>query len=1045
MERYSFLHGTEANGTLVMYGGSKERYKFFGDIGATDPRALQRVIQQNLNGFTTLPEYEKEPADMKPVAVRYAPMHLYRKKEMASIRAFCAMNISGSEKRDDRESSYDHTFVFSVDEMRNGKEYSYLDHLFGTKLTGWQEVKRLRDKEATIDYDRPPQKVNPEIKHSDKKLCIRCVEAIYAGQNIVIRTEKGHNFNNRSREILMQIYSLIQPRLAIEVGFAAYQAPERIASLANELSMRIFVIPATCSLDAVPGNNVILDLADETPKIDLERNPLTSTLVKWLDYSWERRLAAFRSVFKDVTDYQNAEILVQRSEEFFEAENALNVWKSSVKRGSVSSMAELWEVYAKNIEQSIVPWAQHEFEIRIPGMIASGKTIGSLLTDEALRICTCSGEQQKEASELYLFGRNYGSVEVARLSRELTAYQEKVTAAQWQITVDKMQKDLDQAALDLTKAVSEEQQKAAVALAEANAAAAVVIAQEQEKTRAAKEETVQAKAEGEKRVAEEQQKAAAVLAAANAAAEDVLEREKERARTELHAAQTRWDEDRNALIRQHNTEIETEKKKYDELRTRATEAYTSMKGRAEQAEQDLADTKTALGAANVALNETKKEYETKVATLTESGKAAVAKERRKAKEDLDKLEVKIAELQRLLKVDPEEVTKLRKSLQTEKDTVQKMKGDLAAQKRKGIIGFVAGVLAGTLICGAAFGLIGLLNKEEELAPTMPPQTIATTAPVETEPMETAVPVTTEPVQIPEEFDWTDTACVEQLLEAVPALKTVDTENAAAWLPEGIALRDDYAVMALLSCQEELPEVPEEGTEVEYMLVLQRDERMDDAQLENTDADFELEDELVDEQQTEIEQSQTADEQDTAEEETQPVIEDEMETTLDEDIEITETTFDVRTLEGITMSLESRTQVLLVFGGEKTQEAALQVFSRYIPDEESFAAYVYTAEQALDVTPAMIALMGDAWWEQINIITTDAEMLKSRGETLGLSTMPVAFFAGSDKNVYFFEYGETEEVLTALKEAAEASEWEICEFEQYAAVAVSAAEESMSEE
>lgn len=1072
MDRYSFLNGSRVDGTLVLFGGSASRAKFFTSLGATDPSALQRLTKQILNGFQILPEFENEPADTKPVAVRYAPMHLYRKKETASIKAFCAMNIAGDENRGDRISTYDHTFVWSVNEMCAGKQFNHVDLLFGTKLTGWQEVMRYRNKEGDFNYDRLPDKVNPEIKSSDIGLCIRCIEAIYAGKNVVIRIEKGHNFNTRSRDLLIQIYSLLQPKLAVEVGFASYQDPKKIAALANELSMRIFVLPAGCELSDVPAGFVVLDLAENSAGFRLEHSPLVDTLVKWLGYDFEKRLAAYRSIFADVTDYQNADLFVQRSEEFFAAEKALNEWKSTVKIGSVADMDQLREVYRQHIENSIVPWAIDEFTIRIPGMLAAGKTINGLLTDAAVGISTTSGDTQKQESERYLFGKNYGTVEVGKLSQELLAHQKKVSDAEWAPQLAAAQQKTLDAIADGDRRVAEEQQKAAAALAAANAAAAASLAAEQEKTRTAQAETVQAKAEGEQRLAEAQEaaqktlaetKAAAeeTLAATKAAAEQTLAREKQTAAETLAAAnaaaaaalaaeqgKTQAAQAETVKAKEEGEQrlaeakaaaeatlaaaaaaaeetltqekqkaaeaLEQEKNRYEDLRRKAAEAYTTMKSRAESAEQNLADTKTALETA-------KTEHETEKARLLESGKAAVMKERRKAKEDAENFETRIAELKGMLNVNPDDVTGLRREIQTLKDTVSKQKDDVAAQKRKGIIGIVAGVLAGALVCGGIFTVIGLLNKEEVPPATEPthatePAVPETTVPETTVP-ETTVPETTEAVVIPEEFDWTNEACVEQLLQEVPELKTVDTENATAWLPEGIELGDAYTVTALLSLQEELGEAPEEGVEVEYMLVLKRAESAE----EGADA--------ADAQSTEGEES-------AAEGETEA---------QSEESAAEESVFSMRALEGVSMALESSDQILLIFGGEDTQKTALRVFSCCIPEEETFCVYVFTAEQTLDITPAVITMLGSTWWDQVDVITLDAEALQTVSEMLALSAAPAAYFGGSEKDVYFFVYEAESQFPDELKDAASAGAWEVIEFGQYAAVAVPVAEEEVTTE
>lgn len=410
----------------------------------------------------------------------------------------------------------------------------------------------------------------------------------------------------------------------MEVGFASYQDPKKIAALANELSMRIFVLPAGCELNDVPAGFVILDLAENTAGFKLEHSPLVDTLVKWLGYDFEKRLAAYRAIFADVTDYQSADLFVQRSEEFFAAEKALNEWKSTVKRGSVADMDQLREVYRQHIENSIVPWAIDEFTIRIPGMLEAGKTINGLLTDAAVGISTTSGDAQKQESERYLFGKNYGTVEVGKLSQGLLAHQKKVSDGEWAPKLAAAQAETLEAKAEGDKRVSEEQQKAAAELAAANAAAAtalaeeqqkaaaelaaaaaaaaVALAEEQERTHTAQQETLDAKAEGDKRVAEEQEKAAAELAAAAAAAAaalaleqknaaDALAQEKQKAADALAQEQARNAEDRAKLAEQHAQEIGAEKQRYDELHKKASAAYTSMRTRAEEAEKNLSEEK----------------------------------------------------------------------------------------------------------------------------------------------------------------------------------------------------------------------------------------------------------------------------------------------------------------------------------------------------------------------------------------------------------------------------------------------------------------------
>ena len=1014
MDRYSFLHGTRVDGTLTFFGGSVGRDKFFSSLGATDPKALRDRIHQILNGMQVLPHYENEPADVKPVAVRYAPMHLYRKRETASIKAFCAMNIAGNEHRMDRESVYDHTLVWSVKEMCEGKQYNHVDLLFGTKLTGWQEVMRFRNREANFDYDRPPDKVIPRIKNTDTALCIRCVEAIYAGQNVVIRIERGHNFNSRSREILMQIYSLLQPKLAVEVGFAAYQAPEDIAKLANELSMRIFVIPAGCSLEKVPKSFELLDLAENDAAIKLEHSPLVDTLVKWLNYDWEKRLAAYRALFADVIEYQNADIFVQRSEEFFAADAKLTAWKTSVKKGSVATMDELREVYSRHIESSIVPWAKHEFEIRIPGMIAAGKTIDSMLTDEAVSINTTSGAEQKKASERYLFAKNYGTIEVARLSRELLAYQTRVSDEKWNAVMAEENKKASaalaqeqertrtaqaetlEAKAEGDRRVAEECQRSAAQLKAAKEAAAVALTQEQERTRAAQAETLEAKAEGDRRVAEVREQSAAQLTAAKEAAAVALAQE-----------QARGADERNALIAQHTQAMNEEKLRYDEMHKKATAAYTTMKTRAESAESNLTTIKTEMESA-------RQDQERKLAELKSAAEAALAKERKKirdadaqARTEITAREAEINRLKGMLKIEPKDLDELRGQLRRAQDAGNNLKDENAKLKQKGLIGIVAGVLVGALLCGGVIGLISLLGKDEKPVETQPVETEMVTEPVETEIPETTEPVETTVPQVtePETLGWTDEAFVQEVMATVPDLKTVVTEDAAEWLPENSTLSEGYSVVAMLSATD-LAEWPEEGT-APYLLLLEAD----------AEQDTELET-----QETEAPQDTEPEQQDTEEPQKQTSV------------------FDITAENGATLALAWGDQLLVVYGGDAEQCMALQLAAFCALENEPVMLYEKSEGELLDISAVMAQILEENWAEDLRHVgTDDADMMVSM-EELHFLDMPAVQISCESVEVYLFGYPQNAEDVDLVKEYGETAGWTVIETENSMVIVVPKAED-----
>lgn len=1051
MDRYSFLNGSRVDGTLISFGGSAGRAKFFTSLGATDPTALQRLTQQILNGFQILPEFESEPTDTKPVAVRYAPMHLYRKKETASIKAFCAMNIAGDENRGDRISTYDHTFVWSVSEMCAGKQFNHVDLLFGTKLTGWQEVMRYRNKEGDFNYDRLPDKVNPEIRRSDIGLCIRCIEAIYAGKNVVIRIEKGHNFNTRSRDILMQIYSLLQPKLAVEVGFASYQDPKKIAALANELSMRIFVLPAGCELNDVPAGFVILDLAENTAGFKLEHSPLVDTMVKWLGYDFEKRLAAYRSIFADVTDYQSADLFVQRSEEFFAAEKALNEWKSTVKRGSVADLDQLREVYRQHIENSVVPWAIDEFTIRIPGMLAAGKTINGLLTDAAVGISTTSGDAQKQESERYLFGKSYGSVEVGKLSQGLLAHQKKVSDAEWMPKVAAAQQKTLDAIADGDRRVAEEQQKAAAALAEeqertravktegerllaeekeksaaelaaANAAATAALAEEQERTRAAQQETQEAIEEGSKRVAEEQQKAAAELAAAAAAAAAALAEEQERTRTaQQETLDAKADGDKRVAEEQQKAAAELaaaaaaaaaalaleQKNAADALAQEkqkaadalAQEQARNAEDRAKLAEQHAQE----IGAEKQRYDELHKKASaayTSMRTRAEEAEKNLSEEKAKLDAAQQEHQKAIAEHQRAAKAAiakkqaeitarDNEITRLNGFLTVTPDDVDDLRGQIRTEQElsRNQQREIETLKRKSVIGIIVAFLVGALLCGGIIGIYYLVTNGHGEGTIETT-VEPTVETTVE-TTVPETTDASEATLPPETLPTEPD-----------WSSDAYIEMAKEAVDNLNTVQTQDYTLPEDSALNAYSFVAM-------LSAEEPSAEGEAEEYLL---LLESAPAQTEDlpaEGDAQNEETQQNA---------EALQSEGTKFDIASEEGASMALTWGDQLLVVYGGSEAQLMALQT-AAFCVENEPVMLHVQPSGELADISAVMTELQGENWAELLYRVTVDETELAGTVEPNGFVYAPAMQISCESGEVYLFAYPEDAAVVEQMKAAA----------------------------
>ena len=206
MNRYSMLWGTSPSGEYRLLWSSRGMADFLGSLGATDRGKTADTTQNILRAFGDFPDYPAQPSDDKPVAIHYAPMHLYKLPEFpAELKPFCALSVTGAENRPGgRNSTYSQTFLFPCELMR-GKEkgVNALDLLFGTHLLSWQEVKAFRDKTRTPNFDAAPRKVQPEFTDLQTALYAASVLLESRGEkNLILRLEKDRSFNRRALALL---------------------------------------------------------------------------------------------------------------------------------------------------------------------------------------------------------------------------------------------------------------------------------------------------------------------------------------------------------------------------------------------------------------------------------------------------------------------------------------------------------------------------------------------------------------------------------------------------------------------------------------------------------------------------------------------------------------------------------------------------------------------------------------------------------------------------------------------------------------------------
>ena len=428
MDRYTMLFGTVENGSYSSFGATPGMSDFLAQIGASDPYFVADTVQNILRGFEAMPGYEKEAEDCKPVAVRYAPMHLYKLPGLRSLQQFCVLSVSGEENRFDKRSSvYTATTVISMEDMLQGEGLNYLDQLFGVfdayggRWLSDQDMNNIRRGEEALDLDITPAKLSIRDL-PDFKTVARVVESIYSGESVIIRLEPNCGFNRRAVELLRQIYSLLQPRLAIETGFASYQEPDGIEKLKRETSIRIFLVPASAKLRQSYEKTIILDLAEKQPQI--ESTPISLLIEKWAKLDWEtQRQPAMNWLFRDTArSFHDPNLFIDRSERFFAAiakqDEWERSWQSAEKTGNIQDPTALQAEYESNREWlELLPWGEEAFKRTIPAMM--GENGLGVSSAKLLAKCFNAKKQKKATSaedvDALRFAASYGKLDEEQL------------------------------------------------------------------------------------------------------------------------------------------------------------------------------------------------------------------------------------------------------------------------------------------------------------------------------------------------------------------------------------------------------------------------------------------------------------------------------------------------------------------------------------------------------------------------------------------------------------------------------------------------------
>ncbi len=680
MDRYGILHGTTQAGPYDRLGVSQGLPTFLSHMGATSLNMTTGKVESLLCGFQKLDGYERQPLDDAPLAVRYAPMHLYRLADFPqTMEPFCVLAVSGAEDRaGGRDSIYFHTTYFPRTLMyRETEGYTYLDQLFGTHLTTSADLDGHRSGKLPVDLDAPPEKFTPQMDIRDAAIVLNAVHAIYQEKTVIIRLKKGCAFNRCAFRLLPQIYSMLQPRLAAEIGFATYHQPQKMGELANFTSTRIFILPGECPLEQITlPDHVLIDLEDPASYRLSSDDELMKWLKWWYKLPWADRLEAYARLFDhDSLDYRSREKFVEVSAGF--KNDPFFQWvKAMPDAGTVHTITDL-QKKKRSFPACAVGWVGEMFNQRI-GELLKPRTLEDLTAEAAVEAIL--GPDKETGKQEYLAGLELGCKDITALICKKT--RDRVRAAANQAIAElkeahagekaQLQQEWETKLADLTRQCEER-------IAAMNAEfAALQRAQQQEKLQW--QDTLEA----------QKKDAAARLAQAQSAME-ALRVENAQAlaavQAEAAAAIAREQQAAAATLAQHREEAE---KQLNALKERAAQAIQTERARTQQAEAETAEVTRAM-------DEQRQKADAKLAEAAQTAKRL----RQEADAALEQLETERSA--------HEDTRKRLRRLQSSNENG-------GAGKKSLLITAALGFLAGLMVLGIIWGSVALFGgKDDDLS------------------------------------------------------------------------------------------------------------------------------------------------------------------------------------------------------------------------------------------------------------------------------------------------------------------------------------------
>ena len=947
MKRYSYLYGTTwvsekaalesgARGHIANVGESEKLRPFLLKQGAADAALVMTTVQNMLGGIVMHGMHKENLPQVSPMSVRFAPMYLHRREDMPNnMKPLNAICISGFENRDNnRNGTYSHTVFMPLADLRGDEQFNYLDVLFGTHRTTWQDMLDhvMSKDDFFIDCDAMPVKVTPILDERDMKQVIYAAAALYAGRSVIIRAENRYEFNDRAWNILTQIFSLLNPHILAEVGFSTYDTPDRIRQLVKDTGIRLFVTTQDKSPEELLScADIVIDM--ESADIYGEESvappaQVLEAVQYWYGLPWDARRNILDAQMKDVMLFQNGIPFAEATAAF--AADPFHQWCNDESvEGTVTSLAQLQEIYRSFPICAKIPMMHELFAARVPELLPENVTLSDLAakTYDAYRHAKKAEEKEKHQA-LYEFALELGQIDAPPVAEEAAATERRIGKENLETLRKAAQQELDEKDRDHEAAMQEAAATAAAVLSQTKEAHAQAMEAADTKFRQAEEDHAQA------------------MEKVKTAARTAVEAEQTKAREELAAQQAKAAEELAAQQAKADQAIAEEQNKRAESERQAMESLRKLQGEKETVEQDLQTVKDEKAELDTKLSVTVEALSAKeqeAAGLTEqlqqekanSADLTVKLERKTQEYDQaqETIRQNQEEAEKILAEEKEKHIKTKKAYRHMKEQYENAVGtaEFKDAKRKQLIAAGLGFGVAALILGAVL-LIVLLVGRGDAAPTTPsgtttaPTTVVTTAPTTaptTEP--TTAPTTEPPTEPPTEPtehpvvlpEWSEelAAELEQELADKGLLMYGEAADSMDQTMQAV-LPEEYSVIAAFMRMQD-------GTELDlhnFFMILQVAQPGDEEEV------------VSDEEATQEETVPATTEPET----TEPATGDAEQTQEEAEAEktLTEKLWDYCQRDGVPMMLATDRYAVLIQGDAEIVDLAKAVFARLVGEGES---------------------------------------------------------------------------------------------------------------